>query len=64
MEKEIRNRKKMPSPKTESLPPGVGYTLKKKNGKEFSVKLLGKYPLLDGKRLAIFQVPKQANRLA
>jgi hypothetical protein len=49
-------------PKPESLPKGSGYTLKKKNGKEFSVELLEKYPLRDGKRIAIFRVPKRAYR--
>jgi hypothetical protein len=64
MENEIRKRKKMPSPKTEPLPLGRGYTLKKTNGKELSVDLLGKYSLRDGKRIAIFRVPKQADRPA
>jgi hypothetical protein len=64
MKNEIIKRKKipLPKPKTEPLPLGDGYTLKKKNGREFSIELLEKYSLLNGKRIAIFQVPKRANR--
>jgi hypothetical protein len=59
MEKEINKRKKMPSPKTEQMRPGVGYTLKKtNNGHESSVKLLAKESCGDGMWIAVFRVPK------